>query len=284
MAIDVEHSGRGVLVVTINNPARRNALNLEVLEGLAELWPRVASDKSVRAIVLTGAGDDAFCAGADLSANLTEQPGFEDLVEKALLKTALMPKPLIAAINGHCIAGGLELALAADIRIAREDAKFGLPEVRWGLVPSAGGTMKLAEQIGYAAAMDLLLTARLIDGREAERIGLVTMACPAADVRPIALARAEMVAANSPVAVLAAKRLAVAARASRYAEREAEERRVVARRLGQRPRQDRCDRLPRKAPAGLRGLTARGRRGRRSWSLQNPIHYGASSATSQLPP
>ena len=227
MAIDVEHSGQGVLVVTINNPARRNALNLEVLEGLAALWPRVASDRSVRAIVLTGAGDDAFCAGADLSANLTEQPGFEDLIEKALLKTALMPKPLIAAINGHCIAGGLELALAADIRIAREDAKLGLPEVRWGLVPSAGGTMKLAEQIGYAAAMDLLLTARLIDGREAERIGLVTMACPAADVRPIALARAEMVAANSPVAVLAAKRLAVGARASRYAEREAEERRVV---------------------------------------------------------
>ena len=179
-----------------------------MLEGLAELWPRVASDRSVRAIVLTGAGDDAFCAGADLSANMIERPGFDDLVEKALLKTTLMPKPLIAAINGHCIAGGLELALAADIRIAREDAKLGLPEVRWGLIPSAGGTMKLADQIGYAAAMDLLLTARLIDGREAERIGLVTMACPAADVRPVAFARAEMVAANSPVAVSAAKRLA----------------------------------------------------------------------------
>ena len=86
--------------------------------------------------MLTGAGDDAFCAGADLSADMIERPGFDDLVEKALLKTALMPKPLIAAINGHCVAGGLELALAADIRIAREDAKFGLPEVHWGLVPS----------------------------------------------------------------------------------------------------------------------------------------------------
>jgi enoyl-CoA hydratase/carnithine racemase len=227
VAIDVEHSERGILVVTINNPARRNALNLEVLEGLAELWPRVASDRSVRAIVLTGAGDDAFCAGADLSADMIERPGFDDLVEKALLKTTLMPKPLIAAINGHCIAGGLELALAADIRIAREDAKLGLPEVRWGLIPSAGGTMKLADQIGYAAAMDLLLTARLIDGREAERIGLVTMACPAADVRPVAFARAEMVAANSPVAVSAAKRLAVAGRASRYGEGQAEERRTA---------------------------------------------------------
>ena len=227
MAIDVEHSGRGILTVTVNNPAQRNALNIEVLEGLAELWPRVASDKSVRAIVLTGAGDDAFCAGADLSADMIERPGFDDLVEKALLKTALMPKPLIAAINGHCIAGGLELALAGDIRIAREDAKFGLPEVRWGLIPSAGGTMKLADQIGYAAAMDLLLTARLIDGREAERIGLVTLACPAADVRPIALARAEMIAANSPVAVAAAKRLALAGRAPGYAERQAEERRAA---------------------------------------------------------
>ena len=227
MAIDVEHSGRGILTVTINNPARRNALNIAVLEGLADLWPRVASDKSVRAIVLTGAGDDAFCAGADLSADMIERPGFDDLVEKALLKTTVMPKPLIAAINGHCIAGGLELALAADIRIAREDAKFGLPEVRWGLIPSAGGTMKLADQIGYAGAMDLLLTARLIDGREAERIGLVTLACPAADVRAIAFARAEMIAANSPVAVAAAKRLALAGRASGYAERQAEERRTT---------------------------------------------------------
>jgi enoyl-CoA hydratase/carnithine racemase len=227
MVIDVERSERGILTVTINNPAQRNALNLQVLRALADLWPRVASDKAVRAVVLTGAGEDAFCAGADLSGDMIEQPGFNDLVENALLKTAFMPKPLVAAINGHCIAGGLELALAADIRIAREDAKFGLPEVRWGLVPSAGGTLKLAEQIGHAAAMDLLLTARLIDGREAARIGLVTLACPAAEVRAIALARAEMIAANSPVAVRAAKRMALAARLSLHDTHAVEERRIT---------------------------------------------------------
>ncbi len=118
----------------------------------------------MRAIVVTGAGDRAFCAGADLTANVTDHPGFADLVARALLKTDLMATPLIAAINGHCLAGGLELALAADIRIASRAAKFGLPEVKWGLIPSAGGTMKLVDQIGYAAAMDLLLTGRLIDG------------------------------------------------------------------------------------------------------------------------
>jgi enoyl-CoA hydratase/carnithine racemase len=225
--IDVEYLRGGIVTVTINNPRRRNALNIEVIEGLAALWPRLAGDVSVRAIMLTGAGDEAFCAGADLSANLTERTGIDDLIAEALLKTALMPKPLIAAINGHCVAGGLELALAADIRIAREDAKLGLPEVHWGLIPSAGGTMKLVEQIGYAAAMDLLLTGRLIDGREAERIGLVTLACPAAEVRPIAMARAEMIAANSPVAVRAAKQLALARRMERYAEGEAEERRLA---------------------------------------------------------
>ena len=255
MAIDVEHSGRGILVVTINNPARRNALNIDVLEGLAELWPRVASDKSVRAIVLTGAGDDAFCAGADLSADMIERPGFDDLVERALLKTTLMPKPLIAAINGHCIAGGLELALAADIRIAREDAKLGIARGTLGPDPVGPRNHEARDQIGYAAAMDLLLTARLIDGREAERIGLVTMACPAADVRPIAFTRAEMVAANSPVAVSAAKRLALAGRASRYAEGQAEERRTALDvrtsghfKIGAEP--------SRKAPTGLRGRIA----------------------------
>src|SRR5271154_3848056 len=95
-------------------------------------------------------------------------------VDAQLLKTDLMKKPLIAAINGHCLAGGLELALAADIRIASNKAKLGLPEVKWGLIPSAGGTMKLVDQIGHAAAMDLLLTGRFIDGAEAEKMGLVT--------------------------------------------------------------------------------------------------------------
>jgi enoyl-CoA hydratase/carnithine racemase len=225
--INVERLDRGVTKVVIDKPERRNALDLQMFEGLADLWPRLAADGSVRAIVLTGAGDQAFCAGADLSENLIEKPGFAELVERALLKTQLMAKPLIAAINGHCLAGGLELALAADIRIAAAEAKFGLPEVRWGLIPSGGGTMKLIDQIGYAAAMDLLLTGRSIEGREAERIGLVTLLCPASDVWSVALARAEMIAAASPLAVTAAKRAALASRFARYAVQETEERRIA---------------------------------------------------------
>jgi enoyl-CoA hydratase/carnithine racemase len=179
-------------------------------------------------VIVTGAGDQAFCAGADLSADLTSVAGFDDIVAKALLKVDLLPQPLIAAINGHCLAGGLELALAADIRIAARGAKFGLPEVKWGLIPSAGGTMKLIDQIGYADAMDLLLTGRSVDAERAERIGLVTQICEPSLVWPLALERAREIAAASPRAVRAAKRAALVARAAHYAGQEIEERRFVA--------------------------------------------------------
>jgi enoyl-CoA hydratase/carnithine racemase len=225
----------GIVKVLIDNPARRNALDLSSFTALAQPWPELASDRGVRAIVITGAGDQAFCAGdqafcagADLSANLTDQTGFADIVAKALLKTELMPKPLIAAINGHCLAGGLELALAADIRIASNKAKFGLPEVKWGLIPSAGGTMKLVDQIGHAAAMDLLLTGRLIDGAEAEKMGLVTLSCKPSEVWARAIDRAEMIAAASPHAVRAAKQAALSDRAARYAQQEAREQQIAA--------------------------------------------------------
>jgi enoyl-CoA hydratase/carnithine racemase len=217
----------GIVKIIIDNPTRRNALNLDMFRALAALWPELGADRTIRAVVISGAGDQAFCAGADLSGDLTDQPGFDHLVAKALLKIDLMPKPLIAAINGHCLAGGLEMALAADIRIAARGAKFGLPEVKWGLIPSAGGTMKLIDQIGHAAAMDLLLTGRLIDGAQAERIGLVTEICDAAEVWPRALERAEMIAAASPHAVRAAKQAALADRMARYAAMEDAERRLA---------------------------------------------------------
>jgi enoyl-CoA hydratase/carnithine racemase len=225
--IVAESLSAGIVKVVLDNPRRRNALGLASFQALAALWPKLAADRGVRVIVLTGAGDQAFCAGADLSEDLTSEPGFAELVDKALLKTELMAKPIVAAINGHCLAGGLELALAADIRIAAEHARFGLPEVKWGLIPSAGGTMKLIDQIGYAAAMDLLLTGRTIDGREAERIGLVTVARPAPEVWGEAIERAEMIAAASPAAVRAAKQAALAARALRYAAQAPEERRIA---------------------------------------------------------
>jgi enoyl-CoA hydratase/carnithine racemase len=217
----------GLVKVTIDNPTRRNALDLEAFGALAALWPQVGSDRTVRAVIVTGEGDKAFCAGADLSVDLTATPGFDELVAKALLKIDLMPKPLIAAINGDCLAGGLELALAADIRIAARAARFGLPEVKWGLIPSAGGTMKLIDQVGHAAAMDLLLTGRFIDAEHAEKIGLVTETCDPSDVWPRALKRAEMIAAASPHAVSAAKQAALGARSARYAAQEADERRLA---------------------------------------------------------
>jgi len=223
-----ERLDRGIVRVTIDNIARRNALDIPMFEALADLWPRLGADRSVRAIIVTGAGDVAFCAGADLTANVTDHPGFADLVARALLKADLMIKPLIAAINGHCLAGGLELALAADIRIGSRAAKFGLPEVKWGLIPSAGGTMKLIDQIGYAAAMDLLLTGRTIDAPEAERVGLTTLICDPSEVWSRALERAEMVAAASPHAVRAAKQAALSARAARYAAQELKEQEIVS--------------------------------------------------------
>lgn len=222
-----ERLGAHIVKIIIANPARRNALDLETFRALADLWPRIGADRTIRAVIITGAGDQAFCAGADLSGNLTDAPGFAELVGKALLKTDLLTTPLIAAINGHCLAGGLELALSADIRIASRTAKLGLPEVKWGLIPSAGGTMKLIEQIAYTAAMDLLLTGRFIGAAEAKDIGLVTETCEPSEVWPRALERAEMIAAASPAAVKAAKRAALGARTARYAEMEMQERRIV---------------------------------------------------------
>jgi enoyl-CoA hydratase/carnithine racemase len=217
----------GIVEITISNPRRRNALDLEMFEALAALWPRLAADASVDVVTLRGDGDKAFCAGADLSAHLDRRKGIDTLVDNALLKTRFFPKPLIAAITGVCVAGGLELALAADVRIASDNALIGLPEVRWGLIPSGGGAMKIADQIGYAKAMDLLLTGRLIDGREAERIGLVTEVCSTGETWDRAISRARMISQNSPAAVAGAKRAATARRAGFYRSLETQERALV---------------------------------------------------------
>ena len=227
MPVQIEQKANGVVEVILANPARRNALTHEMFLSLAALWPRLGEDPAVRAIVLRGEGP-TFCAGADLSADLTSLPGIDDLIDRALLKTAFMPKPLIAAIRGACVAGGLELALAADIRIAAHDAVLGLPEVRWGIMPSGGGAMKLIDQIGQAKAMDLLFTGRLIDGLTAEGIGLITTALPAEDVYDQALATAQQIAKNSPVAVQAAKRAALETRMAGYCSQEPAERQMVA--------------------------------------------------------
>ena len=227
MAIRIEKKTSDIVVVTLENPARRNALTLDMLQDLAAFWDRIGADRTVRAIILAGEGE-AFCSGADLSAGLAGFPGIDDLIDRALLKTSLMPKPVIAAIRGACVGGGLELALAADIRIAADDAVLGLPEVKWGIMPSGGGAMKLSDQIGQARAMELLLTGRLISGAEAERIGLVSVVCASAEVHERALSCAQQIARNSPVAVAAAKRGAMEHRAAMYQTLEPKERALVA--------------------------------------------------------
>lgn len=217
----------GLVQVTISNPSHRNALDLDMFEALAALWPRLATDPRTEVVLLHGEGDKAFCSGADLKAHLDRRDGIDTLIDEALLKTRFFPKPLIASINGACVAGGLELALAADIRISAEDAVIGLPEVRWGIMPSGGGAMKLVDQIGYSKAMDMLLTGRLITGKEAERIGLVTEVCPSAETHARALDRARTVKQNSPSAVAGTKCAATARRSMLYRSLENEERALV---------------------------------------------------------
>lgn len=227
MPVVAEAIEPGIVCVTLSNPARRNAFDLAIFEGLAELWPRLSEDDALDAVVLRGEGD-TFSAGADLSAHLDRRQGIDDLIDRAFLKTRFFAPPLIAAIRGACIAGALELVLAADIRICAEDARLGFPETRYGILPSGGGTMKLADQIGYAKAMDLLLTGRLISGREAERIGLVTECLPDDAVWDAALAAARTIAANSRVATRAAKRAVALGYMQCYQAREPREREIVA--------------------------------------------------------
>jgi len=172
---------------------------------LGRLWDELERDDS-RCIVLTGAGERAFCAGADISGDLSAAPEMAKIVSHALLKTDSYGKPIVAAVNGDCVGGGVELLLSTDIRAAAPHARFGLPEVKWSIYPFGGATIKLVQQIGYVHAMDLLLTARLIDAAEAARLGLVNRVVPAADLMAWALQTAETIASNSPSAVQAVKR------------------------------------------------------------------------------
>ncbi|PYO54402.1 MAG: hypothetical protein DMD83_22330, partial [Candidatus Rokuibacteriota bacterium] len=152
-----------------------------------------------------GAGDRAFSAGADLSGDLSAGPETARVVSHALLKQRAYSKPIVAAVNGDCIGGGLELLLSTDIRAAAPHARFGLPEVRWSIYPFGGATVKLVQQIGYVHAMDLLLTARLVDAAEAARLGLVNRVVAAEALMSWALETAQVVAGNSPTAVQAVK-------------------------------------------------------------------------------
>ena len=220
MEIRLDRHGRHVAIVTIDNQPRLNAMTRAMLAELGRLWDELERDDS-RCIILTGAGERAFTVGADVSGDLSAGPETARMVNHALLKNDAYSKPIIAAINGDCIGGGLELVLATDIRAAVPRARFGLTEVKWSIYPFGGSTIKLIQQIGYVHAMDLLLTARLIDAEQATRLGLVNRVVEPAGLMGWAIETAEMIAANSPSAVQAVKRQVSATIADHALTREA---------------------------------------------------------------
>lgn len=205
MPILLDHPRPYVALITVDNQPKRNAMSRAMLAELAGVWDQLETS-DCRCIVITGAGDKAFNAGADVSGDLSASVETARMISRALLKTSSYPKPIIAAVNGVCAGGGLELMLASDIRYAVPQARFGLPEVKWGIYPFGGAAAKLTHQIGYAHAMKLLLTAEMIEADEAVRIGLINQVVPVGSLLETAFKTAEVIAANSPKAVQAVKR------------------------------------------------------------------------------
>ena len=204
----VEKLGR-LEIWTIQGEARRNSINRALVAELDAMLTRASSDAGIGAVILTGAGDKAFCAGADLKerAEMTE-----DQVRAFLLKLRLLLRAVensdcvfIAAINGLALGGGAEIALCCDFRVAVADAEIGLPEVRLGIIPGGGGTQRLSRLIGPARAKDLILTGRRVRAEEALQIGLIHRLAPAGELRRVAIELAQSILQNAPIAVAAAK-------------------------------------------------------------------------------
>jgi enoyl-CoA hydratase len=196
-------------VVTIDRPERRNAVDGETATALLAAYERFAADDEARVMVLTGAGEEAFCAGADLKALETLDP---DAPAGPMGFSRLTPaKPAIAAISGWCAAGGLELALWCDLRVAAEGARFGCLERRWGVPLIDGGTQRLPRVVGLGRALDLILTGRTVEAEEALAIGLVNALVPAGEHVARALALAEAIAAHPQATMLSDREAAHAA-------------------------------------------------------------------------
>ena len=216
MAIDFDVSPEGVALITINRPERLNAMDAEHYKLLSEAWCAVRDDAAIRVAIITGAGERSFTTGADIKSFLTAPPGFSQMwltQRDQLLNRGLeVWKPIVAAINGYCLGGGMTLMLATDIRIAAPHATFGLSEVKRGLVPGNGGTQRVLDQLPYAIGMEMLLTGDPVDAGVAERWGLINKVVPAADLLETAYGYARRIAANAPLAVQAAKELSIRSR------------------------------------------------------------------------
>lgn len=213
MSIDFELLDGGIAVITINRPEKRNALDAEHYQALSEAWSRVRDDDAVRVAIVTGAGDKVFSAGADLKSWIGRKAPMSELwqTQKGMLLNRGLEiwKPVIAAVNGHCLAGGMTLMLATDLRVTAEHATFALSEVKRGIIPANGGTQRLPAQLPQAIAMELLLIGDAIDAQTAAQWGLVNRVVPGDQVMETALDLARRIAANAPLAVQAIKELAL---------------------------------------------------------------------------
>lgn len=214
MTVRVETEGH-VLVVTLDRPAAHNALSLEMSAELVQAFVRLRDDAELRVAILTGAGDRAFCAGADLkqvgdyyrslSPIERRERGEREPGLGGITRNLDAGKPVVAAIDGYCLAGGLELALACDLRIATGRSSFGLPEVKRGIMPGAGGTQRLPRLVPHAFAMELLLTGERVDAEAALRAGLISRLVAPEELMRCARRLADQIASNAPLAVQAVR-------------------------------------------------------------------------------
>ena len=203
-----------IAIITINRPEKRNALNIQTrAEGAAAL-DELRDDDSVRVVIFTGAGDKAFVAGADIGefAGRTALAQRAIMLERGLFNAVdSFPKPVIAMVNGYCLGGGCELALACDIRIASDTASFGQPEINLGIIPGGGGTQRLTRLVGEGKAMEMILTGEIVSAQEAFRFGMVNQVVPPAQLEAKTMEVANRIAEKSPIALRLAKEAVKAA-------------------------------------------------------------------------
>jgi enoyl-CoA hydratase len=206
--VDVERRD-AVAIITLNRPEALNALSPEMLDDLEARLAELDAESGVRAIVITGAGEKAFCAGADIGHMRTASPleaqSYARRGHALTRRVATLPTPVVAAVNGYALGGGCELALACDIRLAADTARFGQPEITLGIIPGWGGTQRLARATSPAFAKELILTGRPVKADEALRVGLVNHVHPVAELRDAAVAMGEMLAARPAWTLAAAK-------------------------------------------------------------------------------
>ena len=199
--------------LVFNNPERRNAVSLDMWEAIPRVLDDFGADPAIRVVVLTGAGDKAFVSGADISQFEKERSSaeavkrYDEIGERAQSRLANYEKPLLAMIRGYCLGGGMNIAVLCDIRIASDDARFGIPAAKMGLGYRASSMKKLVDIVGKPAALEIMLTARQFSAAEALQIGLVQKVVPAAELETATRAYCDMIAANAPLTIRTAKRV-----------------------------------------------------------------------------